>query len=437
MGRAPERMGNKIRINEQEYEIIREPVPHIVVRRKKFLHGWWPGKRECTGERFLINPYNGCSISCPYCYARGFRWGYFDFFDRYGVATVWEDFDKVVAAQLDAIDVAACGYLSPVTDPFQALNKRYRLAEKIIKVFVERNIPIEFITKGRLPDEAIELIARQEHSFGQVSITTAREKLRKILSPGPGAARVEELFDNIKRITSATYTNGRNVFAVCRIDPVFPFITDSKAEIEEIIVRAKEAGARHIIGSCLDIPMRLKVRVMKLLYKLNPSPPIPYEKLYCEVIDGYYHADINYRRDLFSMMRQLCQEHGLSFALCMEYELIDEPYLVPTASGRLKEVRARGLNSEFMFGTRNCEGIDIPIYIRGGEEYYVDSKGRKRGKFIPAADCDGACLYCKNAVCGIPQLAMGVKPTTRKDFVYRDYKKWSRELCTLFREGSL
>ncbi|MBC7188792.1 hypothetical protein H5U35_01050, partial [Candidatus Aerophobetes bacterium] len=61
-----------IKINKKEFKVIEKPYPHILLDTKKQLHGWWPGKRECTGERMLINPYNGCQINCFFCYAHAF-----------------------------------------------------------------------------------------------------------------------------------------------------------------------------------------------------------------------------------------------------------------------------------------------------------------------------------------------------------------------------
>jgi len=122
----------KIVFNKREYEVIEEPEKHILIFTKKELHGWWPGKRECTSERMLINPYNGCGIGCFFCYTLAFP-GYFQIFREKGIITVAKDFDRVVAKQLDSIDIASCGYLSPVTDPFQPLNEKYHLSEKIIR----------------------------------------------------------------------------------------------------------------------------------------------------------------------------------------------------------------------------------------------------------------------------------------------------------------
>jgi len=374
------------------YQIISEPLPHILVESRKELHGWWPGKRECTGERLLINPYNGCTFNCFFCYARGFR-GYFSLYREKGIVTVFQDFDREVAKQLDSLYVASPGYLSPVTDPFQPLNNRYRLSEKIIREFVTRNIPIEFITKGVVREEVVDLIKMQTHSFGQVTILTLDDELRKILVPG--GASTAELLGNFRRLSR------QGIFTVARLDPIFPYLTDSRPRLKDIISRLIDKGVNHIVASCLDIPHSLAPDILSYLkYYFGSGLVYDYRRLYRENIDGYLHADINYRKQLFDLLRSTCDKKRITFALCMEYELLG------------KEVQ--GLNREFMSST-NCEGIDIPVYIRKG------------GIFQPAADCYGACLFCMKPECGIADLAMG-KKGSKKDWKLADYRRWGREI---------
>jgi hypothetical protein len=78
----------------------------------------------------------------------------------------------------------------------------------------------------------------------------------------------------------------------------------------------------------------------------------------------------------------------------------------------LKEGRPVGLNAEFM-SSANCEGVNVPLYRRRGD------------RFEPAAACDGACLACVEARCGIDDLAMGTGGG-KKDFTLADYRRWSR-----------
>ena len=125
-----------------------------------------------------------------------------------------------------------------------------------------------------------------------------------------------------------------------------------------------------------------------------------YQKLYRENIDGYLNAKIDYRKKLFDKLRNICERKNLTFALCMEYEI--------------KGKETQGLNKEFM-SSCNCEGIDIPVYKR------------EKDKFYPAANCNGNCLNCTEAKCGIQDLAMG-KEGSKKSWRLKDYKRWSEEL---------
>lgn len=383
---------DKVTIHGKEYKVIPFPQPHILVPTKKQLHGWWPGKRECTAERMLINPYNGCAVGCFFCYALAFP-GYFQLFRERRIITVAKDFDRQVAQQLDSIDVATCGYLSPVTEPFQPLEKVYQLSEKIIRAFVERNIPVEFITKVKIPPQIPPMMKNQPHCFGQVSILTPDEKLRKLLVPG--GASCEELFKNLEVLSR------EGIFSVCRIDPIFPYVTDDVKKLEEIIERAKSSGCTHIVASVLDIPQKVRSDILSQIdKKFGSGVKWSYQRLYRENIDGYLHAEINYRKKIFDKLRNICERKNLTFALCMEYELVDG--------------QPRGLNQEFMSST-NCEGINIPVYIR------------KNSKFYPATNCKGNCLCCNEPGCGIPDLAMG-KEGANKSWKLKDYRRWSQNL---------
>ena len=383
----------------RQFELVQRPIPHILVESNKELHGWWngiepDGNRECTAEKLLINPYNGCSHNCLFCYSHALV-GYFRIFRERGIVAVFKDFDKKVAKQLDGLRVASCGYLSPVTDPFQPINEKYRLSERIIKEFVDRNIPVQFTTKGKVSDTALKLIKKQEHSFGEVSVLTVDEDKRQRLMAG--GVSTDELVRNIERLAN------EKIFAVCRIDPIIPYVTDGEEELEELVRRVVDAGAGHIITSCMDIPRALKNELYEELGKrFEEFPKREFERLYTEVISGRFHANIEYRRKLFRTMREICERNEVTMGLCMEFESL---------GGK----KVEGLNKEFM-SSKNCEGIDIPIYVRRG-----DGK-----RFEPVWGCDGNCLKChfsdKEPVCDIPDLKKAGA------WKLRDYKRWSKNI---------
>ena len=376
----------------REFEVIEEPYPHILVESKKELHGWYKGKRECTGERMLINPYNGCSVGCMFCYARALPAPYFRLWNDEGIVTVCKDFDRAVSDQLDSIGVAACGYLSPVCDPFQDVESRYGLSERIIEEFVRRNIPVQFTTKCVPPDSVLGLMKMQRHSFCQFSFVTGREDLRPALMKR--GATVDGLFGAMERAAAA------GLPVVMRIDPVIPHLTDSRRELASLLDRGVGSGAGHVVASVMDIPVRLSKEVFANLSAFGVGFTYDLSKLYTELIDGYLHAAIDYRKRVFDLLRDLCEARGITLGLCMEYEVVGG--------------KPVGLNETFM-SSSNCEGADIPIYRREGD------------KFVPAADCDGACLRCVDARCGVDDLAMG-RGAGKKDFALRDYRRWTRTL---------
>ncbi|RKY33962.1 MAG: hypothetical protein DRP80_05820 [Candidatus Omnitrophota bacterium] len=367
-----------------------KPFLHFLVSSSKKIHGWYDwGRRECTSERFLLNPYCGCGLGCFYCYTRAFP-GYFKEFHQKGYIFVFKDFDQKVASQLDSLNIGFCGYLSPVSEPFQKIDKFYNISFKIAKVFIERNLPLEFITKEKVPLSIIKLLRTQEHSFGQVSILTLNPKLSKILSN----SYVEVLLENIKRLSE------NRIFSVCRVDPIIPYINDNKAQLRRLLEEVKKRGANHLVTSVLDIPFKIKDFVFRNIKKISGETLFKkISSLYKEKI-GYLHADINYRKDIFSFLRREADRLGLTFSLCMEYEL--------------KGSQILGLNREFS-SSLNCEGRNVPLYKRKGKKFY------------PVEGCLGNCLTCKEPVCGIEELAYG---KTRKPLAlkYSDYRRFSQRI---------
>ncbi len=396
----------EISLNNKIYKVIENPYPHILVDSKKEIHGWFyskaSGRRECTSERLLINPYNGCSFNCFFCYARAFTIRRFDSeneeiyekFKNFHVVIVYKDFYKVVAKQLDSIKIASCGYLSPITDPFQPVNEKYKLSESIIAEFVKRNIPIDFVTKGKISDEAINLIKRQEHSFGQISILTLNDELRKKLTNG---ASTEILLKNFERLAD------NNIYAVARLDPILPYLNDNLHDLRNLIKEVKKRGAKHIIASCVDILKPIDAQFYDGLARIDKNLPEKYKVLYTENIGYYLNANINERKKLFENLKQICKDEKISFSLCMEFEKTKK-----TKNG------IAGLNRLYSTSL-NCEGMNVPVYVK--------SAGNR--KFQPLNGCKGNCLICEN--CQIsPELAQA------KALRLADYKRLGKILDNKF-----
>lgn len=400
---------------EKKHRVLEEPAPHILVDSSKKIHGWKHygytddnHHRECSQERMLINAYNGCwqngCKGCRFCYTRGMSFGYFPKFWNEGVATVFEDFDRKVMHQISKLHACPTLYLSPITDPFMDLEGTYRINKNIIEKALKLNLPSEFITKmgGNLMKwdgyaGMIDKMANHPHCFGQFTIYTVQEGVRKKLSPG--SSTVDGQFGAVKMCSD------KGLFTVVRFDPIIPYVTDSESEFRELVARATEAGADHIISSCVDIPKNTKNEMFTLYAKLSRRfgegrDEDDFRALYTDKQRNDLNAHLGYRKDKFGLLRDICDEFGISLSFCMEFWKDDDGTF-------------HGLNDAFMSSTA-CEGIDIPMYVRDNLD----------AKFRPLKGCDGNCLnrakgkgQC-DGTCNYERFTGAM----RND--YRDYKRF-------------
>lgn len=143
---------------------------------------------------YSMNPYVGCQHACVYCYAK--------FMKRFtGHAEPWGAFVdvKVNAAELLAKEVMKKKrgrvWISGVCDPYQPLERKYRLTRRCLAVLVENGWPITVQTKSPLVLRDLDILKRAADVEVGFTITTADERMRKIFEPGapPTAKRIEAL----------------------------------------------------------------------------------------------------------------------------------------------------------------------------------------------------------------------------------------------------
>jgi DNA repair photolyase len=200
-----------------------------------------------------INPYKGCEHGCIYCYARPSH-SYLNLSPGLDFET--KLFYKPDAARLLEAELAAPNYVcSPITigantDPYQPIEKQYRVTRSIIEVLAKYRHPFSIITKGALIERDIDLLAPlAEHDLVHafMSVTTLSNDIKRTLEPRTSspAARLRA----IRSLSSAGIPVG------VMVAPVVPVITDS--EMERILEAAAKAGARTAGYVVLRLPHEL------------------------------------------------------------------------------------------------------------------------------------------------------------------------------------
>lgn len=213
-----------------------------------------------------INPYKGCEHGCIYCYARPSH-AYLNLSPGLDFET--KLFYKPDAAKLLEAELAAENYVcSPLmlganTDPYQPIEKDYRVTRSIIEVLAKYQHPLSIITKGSLVERDVDLLApmAQEklvHVF--VSVTTLNNSLKRTLEPRTAspAARLRA----IRTLSAAGIPVG------VMVAPVIPVLTDS--ELERILEASSKAGASTAAYVVLRLPYELNALFREWLTEHEP-----------------------------------------------------------------------------------------------------------------------------------------------------------------------
>ena len=203
-----------------------------------------------------INPYRGCEHGCIYCFARPTH-AYHD--HSPGLDFETQLYAKPGAARLLRETLSKPAYrprpiaLGTNTDPYQPIEKRYRITRSILEVCLETRHPVTITTKSDRVLADLDLLAEMaQRNLAAVSISVT--SLDPILSGKlePRAA------SPAKRIRAIGTLIRAGVPVHCSISPVIPAITDHF--LEAIVQRAADEGARSIGW----IPLRLPHEVAPL-----------------------------------------------------------------------------------------------------------------------------------------------------------------------------
>jgi len=198
-----------------------------------------------------INPYRGCEHGCVYCYARPAH-AYLNLSPGLDFET--KLFYKPNAMKLLREELAARNYrCSPIalgsnTDPYQPIEREYKVTRSILETLSECNHPATIVTKGAaIIERDLDLLAdmAKRNLVGvMISVTTLDKELKRKLEPR--AASPAGRLAIIRKLAEAGVPVGTLVA------PVIPVLTDYEAE--HILEAVAAAGAKTAGYVMLRLP---------------------------------------------------------------------------------------------------------------------------------------------------------------------------------------
>lgn len=228
-----------------------------------------------VGFDWTLNPYRGCEHGCIYCYARAYH--------EYLGYSCGLDFETRILAKLEAPrllrrELAAPSWrgetiiMSGITDCWQPLDLKLKLARACLEVLVDFRQPVALITRSRriLRDlDLIQELHRHRAVRVNLSLTTLAPRLAAKMEPRASAPQ-----ERLKAIAALAKAG---VPVMVMVAPVIPGLTDR--EIPAILQAAAEAGAHSAEYALVRLPYQVKALFLDWLKREQPLQATRVESL--------------------------------------------------------------------------------------------------------------------------------------------------------------
>ncbi|WP_369798141.1 intein-containing Rv2578c family radical SAM protein [Agromyces sp. NDB4Y10] len=225
-----------------------------------------------------------------------------------------DDFDREIIVKVNVAEVLQRELVRPSwqhepvalgtnTDPYQRAEGRYSLMPGIIDGLASSGTPFSILTKGTLLRRDLPLLqAAREHVPIDLAMSIAvyDDEVQRSIEPGTPttAARL------------ATVTAAREAGFDCSVFlmPILPYLTDTRAHLDEAVRRAKAAGATRLVYSALHLRGSVKPWFFSWLAREHPDLVDRYRAMYP---GASAYAPKEYRAWLAERMRPLLRAHRL------------------------------------------------------------------------------------------------------------------------------
>ncbi len=191
------------------------------------------------GFTWGINPYRGCEHGCIYCYARPSH--------EYLGWSAGLDFETKIMVKRDAPDLLSKELqkrswkpevisLSGNTDPYQPIERQFKLTRGCLQILSDHRNPVGIITKNHLVTRDLDILAPMAKlgiARVMISVTTLRDEIARMMEPR--TSMPARRLDAIEELSEAGIPTG------VMVAPVVPGLTDE--EVPAIIEAAANRGA--------------------------------------------------------------------------------------------------------------------------------------------------------------------------------------------------
>lgn len=242
-------------------------------------------KSKLPDADFVINPYIGCTHKCIYCYAE-FMNRFARCSEKWGEYIVVKNTNKGIKCNnMEQKTIL----ISSVTDPYNAIEKKYRKTRMVLEQLVDTDACIEILTKSNNVLDDTDIIKKIKNIKVGISMNTTDDNFRKKIESC--ASSVDERINTLKVL----HENNINTYVF--ISPIFPGITDCKKIIDCI-----KEYTDYVCFENLNLRGNYKQVVLDFISINYPDLMELYNNIYVKKDLSYWE---NYKKDLNNYLELL------------------------------------------------------------------------------------------------------------------------------------
>ncbi|MDY4583046.1 MAG: radical SAM protein [Candidatus Faecousia sp.] len=248
-----------------------------------------------------MNLYRGCQHGCIYCDSRSLC---------YQINHVFEDIE-VKENALELLEQALKRKRKPcmigtgsMTDPYIPLEEELRLTRGALELIRDYGFGVSVLTKSTRVLRDLDLLAdinRRAKAVVQMTLTTHDDRLCRILEPNVSVTS--------ERVAALKAFREAGVPTVVWLDPILPFLNDTRENITGILESCMEAGVRGIL--CFNMGLTLREGNREYFYaRLDRHFPGLKEE-YIRTYGNRYEVNSPRNRELMALFHASCEKAGI------------------------------------------------------------------------------------------------------------------------------
>jgi len=265
-------------------------------------------------DDYSVNPYQGCSFNCVYCYTRGSKYGTHLAETLSVKSNAPELLERELSRRARRGEYGIICLASQ--EGYLPVEEELRMTRRLLEIIRRHRFPVHIGTKSTLVLRDLDILKEIDRSAilpedlkqrlgrGAIisfSISTLNEKLAEIFEPGAPTPR--DRLETVRRCKEEGFLVGVNFI------PVLPFLSDSDEQLEEMIKAAKDYGADYVLVGSLTLYGEGKELFYEVLGRHFPELVPRYKRLF----RIFFAPPREYQKKLEERSRMLCNKCGVRY----------------------------------------------------------------------------------------------------------------------------